>query len=101
MLFKVQRDEVATVLRELLRLYDWRHKLGRIELDPQHDQKQMKKWLNQYGREKNVAWIEARRVLEGCPSHEQQLRNLFGSLGLDYDSSVYAAPPGESSDKET
>src|SRR4051812_888044 len=34
---KDQRDEVATVLRELLRLYDWRNELGRIERDFNHD----------------------------------------------------------------
>lgn len=55
--------KVEAALRELLRLYDWRNELGRIERDFQHDTKQMKTWLNQYGREKKAAWAVAREVL--------------------------------------
>lgn len=55
--------ELVSVLRELLRLYDWRNELGRIERDFNHDRKQMKTWLNQYGREKKTAWEAAREVL--------------------------------------
>lgn len=60
---KPEADRLRAALVELLRLYDWRNELGRIERDFNHDKKQMKTWLNQYGREKKAAWDEARRVL--------------------------------------
>lgn len=60
----LQSDNPAlSILTELLRLYDWRNELGKIERDFNHDKKQMKTWLNQYGREKKVAWITARDVV--------------------------------------
>lgn len=54
-------------LTELLRLYDWRNELGRIERDFNHDKKQMTTWLNKYGREKHAAWDVARSTLAGAP----------------------------------
>lgn len=56
-----------SVLTELLRLYDWRNELGRIERDFNHDKKKMTTALNQYGREKKAAWEAARRVLTSRP----------------------------------
>lgn len=53
-------------LKELLRLYDWRNELGRIERDFNHNKKQMTTWLNQYGREKKQAWNVARDVVAGA-----------------------------------
>jgi rubrerythrin len=66
--------ELEAVLTELLRLYDWRNEIGRVERDFNHDRKQVKTWLNQYGREKKVAWIRAREVLDGNPVLSQGKR---------------------------
>lgn len=52
------------VLRELLRLYDWRLELGKLERDLSHDRGAMKRDLLRYGREKKAAWDLARKVLE-------------------------------------
>lgn len=56
---------LKAALTELLRLYDWRNELGRIERDFNHNKKQMKTWLNQYGREKKAAWEVAFKLLRG------------------------------------
>jgi hypothetical protein len=55
--------KLKAALKELLRLYDWRNEIGTIERDFNHDKKQVKTWLNQYGREKKQAWHVARDVL--------------------------------------
>lgn len=60
-------ETVRSVLTELLRLYDWRNELGRVERDFNHDKKKMTTALNQYGREKKAAWEAARRVLTSRP----------------------------------
>lgn len=59
--------KLKAALAELLRLYDWRNELGRIERDFNHDKKQMTTWLNKYGREKHAAWDVARTTLDGAP----------------------------------
>ena len=59
--------KLKAALTELLRLYDWRNELGRIERDFNHDRKQMTTWLNKYGREKHAAWAVARDTLAGAP----------------------------------
>lgn len=59
--------KLKAALAELLRLYDWRNDLGRIERDFNHNRKQMTTWLNQYGREKKQAWAVARETLTGAP----------------------------------
>lgn len=56
------KSEIEAVLRELLRLYDWRFELARMERDGD-DPGGMSKLLNQYGREKKAAWARAREVL--------------------------------------
>lgn len=53
------------VLRELLRLYDWRLALAEIERDVDHNRKEMKRCLQKYGREKKAAWEQARKVING------------------------------------
>lgn len=78
---KDQRDQVATVLRELLRLYDWRNEVGATITDDQ---------ARQYGREKKFAWIAARDILEKCPSYEQQLRNVAEGIGMTYEELIEA-----------
>lgn len=60
---KNSEQSIKEALVELLRLYDWRNELGRIERDLNHDKKQMKTWLNQYGREKKAAWEVARQLV--------------------------------------
>lgn len=59
--------KMKKALTELVRLYDWRNELGRIERDFNHDKKQMSRWLNQYGREKKQAWHVARDAFAGAP----------------------------------
>lgn len=56
-------EELRAVATELLRLYDWRNEIGRVERDFNHDRKQVATWLNQYGREKKNAWLRLRGIL--------------------------------------
>ena len=66
-------QKIRAALAELLRLYDWRNELGLIERDFNHDRKQMKTWLNQYGREKKQAWAVARELLQYAESQDQPM----------------------------
>lgn len=54
-------------LKELLRLYDWRFELARMERDGDCPG-QMTTLLNQYGREKKAAWAVARDLLTNAAS---------------------------------
>jgi hypothetical protein len=58
-------DEAREALKELLRLYDWRFVLADREKAEGDEafQRETSKLLRQYGEEKKVAWVNARRVL--------------------------------------
>lgn len=73
------------VLTELLRLYDWRNEIGRIERDFNHDRKQVKTWLNRYGREKKAAWEAAVRVLKAPVSSNTPIATLQAALNVIVD----------------
>lgn len=57
-------DALEANLTELLRLYDWRLKVGKSITKPE---------AIQYGEEKKAAWIEARRLLTGVTSGEREI----------------------------
>jgi hypothetical protein len=75
-------DSAMEVLRELLRLYDWRQEIGKRERDLGHRWqdwnahcdgcRSLARDLSRYGNEKKAAWERARTVVEGeerrrCP----------------------------------
>jgi hypothetical protein len=59
----LEADALRAALAELLRLYDWRFELARMERDGDCPG-EMTKLLNQYGREKKAAWAVARALLK-------------------------------------
>lgn len=70
---------MENVLRELVRLYDWRLELAAIERDPAHDKKQMKKSLQRYGSEKRKAWEDAKAVLESLKPYTITVGGMLGA----------------------
>lgn len=66
-----REQELEFVLKELLRLYDWRMEVGGREKQGLIAPADLKKMLNQYGREKKEAWKLARKVL-GNPHFETE-----------------------------
>lgn len=85
---------LKAALTELLRLYDWRNELGRIERDFNHDKKQMTTWLNKYGREKHAAWAVARALLTDAAPQPSTATDSTGPSqeGLGQGDAAAAAP---------
>lgn len=77
-MLKDQRDEVATVLRELVYLKTLKDGFGE-EPFGSHNARPMRA---EYERRQPLAWQAARAILAKCPDHEQQLRNICSGLGM-------------------
>lgn len=85
-MLKDQRDEVATVLRELVALK---------AMKDRNEPNGMGIWKDsddyrQYKVRQPRAWKAARAILEKCPSYTQQLRNVAEGLGMTYEELIEA-----------